>query len=62
MTEPVTAAHLALAESLADVAGAVVRGYFRQKIVVDDKSDLTPVTVADREAEAAMRRLIEERY
>jgi inositol-phosphate phosphatase / L-galactose 1-phosphate phosphatase / histidinol-phosphatase len=62
MTEPVTAAHLALAESLADAAGAVVRGYFRQKIVVDDKSDLTPVTVADREAEAAMRRLIEERF
>ena len=62
MTEPVTAAHLALAESLADAAGAVVRGYFRQKIVVDDKSDLTPVTVADREAEVAMRRLIEERF
>src|SRR5216683_2082242 len=62
MTEPVTAAHLALADSLADAAGAVVRRYFRQKIAVDDKSDLTPVTIADREAEAAMRRLIEERF
>src|SRR5690242_15509676 len=37
-------------------------GYFRQKLVVDDKSDQTPVTVADREAEAAMRRLIEARF
>jgi inositol-phosphate phosphatase/L-galactose 1-phosphate phosphatase/histidinol-phosphatase len=55
-------AHLALAEELADVAGAVIRGYFRQKIAVDDKSDLSPVTIADREAEAAMRRLIEERF
>ena len=62
MTEPLAAAHLALAHSLADAAGAVIRGYFRQKIAVDDKSDLTPVTIADREAEAAMRRLIEERF
>jgi inositol-phosphate phosphatase/L-galactose 1-phosphate phosphatase/histidinol-phosphatase len=62
MTEPVTAAHLALADALADAAGAVVRRYFRQKITVDDKSDLTPVTIADREAEAAMRRLIDERF
>ena len=56
------AAHLALAEALADAAGAVVRRYFRQKIAVDDKSDLTPVTIADREAEAAMRQLIEARF
>jgi inositol-phosphate phosphatase / L-galactose 1-phosphate phosphatase / histidinol-phosphatase len=62
MTEPVAAAHLALAESLADAAGAVARRYFRQRIAVDDKGDLTPVTIADREAEAAMRRLIEERF
>jgi len=62
MTEAVAAAHLALAERLADAAGVIIRGYFRQKIAVDDKSDLTPVTIADREAEAAMRRLIEERF
>ena len=48
MTEPVAAAHLTLAHSLADAAGAIIRGYFRQKIAVDDKSDLTPVTIADR--------------
>jgi inositol-phosphate phosphatase/L-galactose 1-phosphate phosphatase/histidinol-phosphatase len=62
MTDQVTAAHLALAEALADAAGEVVRRYFRQKIAVDQKGDLTPVTIADREAETAMRRLIAERF
>ncbi|HEX7967716.1 MAG TPA: histidinol-phosphatase [Stellaceae bacterium] len=62
MTERVTPSQLALAEALADAAGAVIRGYFRQKIAVDDKSDLTPVTIADREAEAAMRGIIAERF
>ena len=62
MTETVTAAHLALADALADAARAVISGYFRQKLAVDDKSDQTPVTIADREAEAAMRRLIEARF
>ena len=62
MREPVAAEHLALAESLADAARAVVRRYFRRPLAVEDKSDLSPVTIADREAEAAMRRLIEERF
>ena len=59
MADGVDAAHVALAHALADAAGAVARRYFRQKIAVDDKPDLTPVTAADREAEAAMRRLID---
>jgi inositol-phosphate phosphatase / L-galactose 1-phosphate phosphatase / histidinol-phosphatase len=58
MTETVDAAHIALANRLADAAGAIIRRYFRQKLTVDDKPDLTPVTIADREAEAAMRSLI----
>ncbi len=62
MTERAAAPHLALAEELADAARAIVRGYFRQPIAVDDKTDRTPVTIADREAEAAMRRLIEARF
>jgi histidinol-phosphatase len=62
MTDPLAAQHLALAEALADAARAVIRRYFRQKIAVDDKGDLTPVTIADREAEAAMRRLIEAQF
>ena len=56
---PVTAARLALAETLADAAGNIIRGYFRKKIGVEQKSDRTPVTIADRAAEKAMRRVIE---
>src|SRR5689334_7926949 len=59
MTSIVTAAHLAFHESLADAAGAISRGYFRKKIGVQQKRDRTPVTIADRAAEKAMRRLIE---
>jgi inositol-phosphate phosphatase/L-galactose 1-phosphate phosphatase/histidinol-phosphatase len=62
MTTTVTAAHLALAHNLADVAGALIRRHFRRKIVVDQKLDLTPVTIADRHAERAMRRLIGESF
>jgi inositol-phosphate phosphatase / L-galactose 1-phosphate phosphatase / histidinol-phosphatase len=62
MTEEVSAAHIALAEALADAAAAIIRRHFRQPIAVDEKSDLTPVTIADRAAEAAMRALIEQRF
>ena len=54
--------HLALALRLADAAGEAIRPYFRQPLAVDDKSDLTPVTAADRAAELAMRSLIENRF
>jgi inositol-phosphate phosphatase / L-galactose 1-phosphate phosphatase / histidinol-phosphatase len=53
---------LALAVELADAAGAAIRPYFRQHLAVEDKSDLTPVTAADRAAELAMRGLIENSY
>ena len=49
---------VALAHRLADAAGEVARRYFRTPIAVDTKPDKSPVTVADREAEAAMRALI----
>lgn len=50
---------LALALSLADAAGKAIRPLFRSGIGVDDKADASPVTEADRAAEAAMRKLIE---
>jgi inositol-phosphate phosphatase/L-galactose 1-phosphate phosphatase/histidinol-phosphatase len=53
---------LALATDLADAAGAAIRPYFRRSLTVEDKPDLSPVTVADRAAEAAMRRLIAARF
>jgi inositol-phosphate phosphatase/L-galactose 1-phosphate phosphatase/histidinol-phosphatase len=52
----------ALAGELAAAAGAVIRRYFRQKLTIIDKEDASPVTIADREAEAAMRRLIAEHF
>jgi inositol-phosphate phosphatase / L-galactose 1-phosphate phosphatase / histidinol-phosphatase len=51
-----------LASDLADAAGAVIRPYFRTALTVEDKPDLSPVTVADRAAEEAMRRMIESRF
>jgi inositol-phosphate phosphatase/L-galactose 1-phosphate phosphatase/histidinol-phosphatase len=53
---------LAFALSLADAAAEVIRPYFRTSIVVDEKADLSPVTVADRAAEKSMRGLIEARF
>ncbi len=49
---------ISLAHDLADVAGAVIRPYYRARLHADEKRDLSPVTVADREAELAMRALI----
>ncbi|HEU0155266.1 MAG TPA: histidinol-phosphatase, partial [Stellaceae bacterium] len=51
-----------LAADLADTAAAAIRPHFRTALEVADKPDLTPVTIADRAAEAAMRRLIEARF
>ena len=48
--------------TLADASGEVIRRYYRQPIPVDIKADESPVTIADRQAEAALRRLIEETY
>ncbi|HJQ60489.1 MAG TPA: histidinol-phosphatase [Vineibacter sp.] len=50
--------YVALAERLADAARPVVRRYFRTPVGVDDKPDTSPVTVADREAETAMRTIL----
>jgi histidinol phosphatase-like enzyme (inositol monophosphatase family) len=55
-------AFIQLAERLADASGAVIRRYFRTAVVAEAKADATPVTIADREAEAAMRDLIAEAF
>jgi inositol-phosphate phosphatase/L-galactose 1-phosphate phosphatase/histidinol-phosphatase len=52
----------ALAHRLADCAGEVQRRYFRTPVSVETKADASPVTIADREAEASMRELIEAAY
>ena len=53
---------LEFAEQLADAAAAVIRPYFRSKVAIDQKADDSPVTIADREAEQAMRALIERTF
>jgi inositol-phosphate phosphatase/L-galactose 1-phosphate phosphatase/histidinol-phosphatase len=50
---------IALAEQLADTAADVVMSYFRQPFDIIAKPDASPVTIADREAEAAMRAVIQ---
>lgn len=57
-TAPCPAACVALAARLADAARGIVRRYFRQEPTVERKDDRSPVTVADREAEAVLRGLI----
>ena len=51
-----------LANALADTAGEVIRPLFRAHGETETKPDNSAVTKADREAEAAMRKLIEERF
>lgn len=47
-----------LANRLADASRPILRSYYRRKLAVDIKSDASPVTQADREAESAIRTLI----
>ncbi|MGN6495714.1 MAG: histidinol-phosphatase [Tsuneonella sp.] len=49
---------IALANRLAEAAGAAIRPYFRGEIGLESKADASPVTLADRAAEEAMRRLL----
>jgi inositol-phosphate phosphatase/L-galactose 1-phosphate phosphatase/histidinol-phosphatase len=51
-------AALALAEQLADVARHIAREHFRAPLAIERKPDGTPVTVADRDIEMQMRRMI----
>ncbi len=47
------------AHSLADAAEESILSRFRSKLTVEDKTDSSPVTIADREAEQEMRNLIQ---
>ncbi|QNT68523.1 histidinol-phosphatase [Defluviicoccus vanus] len=50
------------AEAMADAVRPVVLKYFADPVAFQRKSDSSPVTAADREAEAVMRRLIEQTW
>ncbi|HEU4651649.1 MAG TPA: histidinol-phosphatase [Croceibacterium sp.] len=51
-------AEIALAHRLADAARTAIRPHFRTPVDAERKDDATPVTVADRSAEEAMRRIL----
>lgn len=53
-----TPSDISLANALADAAGAAIRPWFRRPFLVETKEDFSPVTIADREAEAAIRALL----
>jgi myo-inositol-1(or 4)-monophosphatase len=53
---------IAGAEAAADVAGAVIRPLFRAVPEALLKADRSPVTIADRSAEQAMRAVLAERF
>lgn len=50
---------ITLVHRLAEAAGAAIRPYFRAEFGLESKSDATPVTLADRAAEAAIRAILE---
>lgn len=47
-----------LANELAEAVRPIAARYFRTGVAVDNKSDESPVTIADREAETVMRELL----
>ena len=50
--------YIAASVAAADAAGAVIRPFFRREVPADVKADQSPVTVADRNAELAMRAVL----
>lgn len=51
-------ADVALIHRLADAAGAVIRPHFRAGVAIEAKADASPVTIADRAAETAIRTIL----
>jgi histidinol phosphatase-like enzyme (inositol monophosphatase family) len=62
MPEPSSEDLLKAALEISQAAAAIPMQYFRSAIAVEDKPDQTPVTIADRETEANIRRAIEKRF
>lgn len=57
--QPVSPELVALLHRLADASGAVVSKYFRTAFHIEGKEDASPVTIADKEAELAIRAILE---
>jgi myo-inositol-1(or 4)-monophosphatase len=50
--------YVAAAVAAVDAAGGVIRPFFRGAVAADVKADQSPVTIADRDAEMAMRAVL----
>ena len=48
-------ADIALAHTLADLAGQAIRPFFRARYAIETKSDRSPVTAADRAGAVALQ-------
>ena len=54
--------YLNFANKLADEAGIISMEYFRTSLDIENKSDETPVTIADKNVELKLRSMIEKKY
>lgn len=59
MNSELAASALSAAREAAAAAAEVIRHYWRRGVEVELKADATPVTVADREAERAIRQVLQ---
>jgi inositol-phosphate phosphatase/L-galactose 1-phosphate phosphatase/histidinol-phosphatase len=57
-----TQSFIDLGHRLADTSQAILRSYYRRKVAILDKADESPVTQADRECEAALRKQIADTF
>ncbi|MBU2964107.1 histidinol-phosphatase [Amphritea sp. 2_MG-2023] len=51
-----------VANEVVECSGAIIRHYFRKPLDIIHKGDMSPVTIADRETEAAMRAVINQHF
>jgi histidinol phosphatase-like enzyme (inositol monophosphatase family) len=56
------ASFIRVANEVVEHSGSIIRTYFRQPLDIIHKDDMSPVTVADRETEAAMRKIIQQHF
>jgi inositol-phosphate phosphatase/L-galactose 1-phosphate phosphatase/histidinol-phosphatase len=62
MINQVPSEFVRFAAELADASAAVIRRHFRTGVGIEIKPDKSPVTIADKETEAAIRNLLQARY
>jgi histidinol-phosphatase len=53
---------LRVARDAAAAAADVIRHYYQRNVTVETKADHTPVTIADREAEATIKRVLKQEF